>query len=432
MAVSKTVLGMNARNFLYIRPYNKSSAKKNADDKLKTKKILVENGIPAPTLLASFRNRDEVRSFNWDSLPESGFAIKPARGYGGSGIIIIKHWKKNIGHDLSGEVYDKTKLESHIFDILDGAFSLQYLPDTAFIEDKLVQHPFFKKITPMGLTDIRIIVFKHVPIMAMLRIPTQQSGGKANIHLGALATGIDISTGITTSATNNSKLIYKFPFTKKKTAGIKLPNWSDTLLLASRTQEAIKLGFAGVDIVIDAHKGPLVLEVNSRPGLEIQNANLQSLRTRLERIEDMNIASPKRGVELAKTLFAEKFSEKVSSSPKILPVIYPVTLKSNDIVKEINAKLDTGAYRSSIDKKLAKELGLETVKQKVFVRSASGKAYRKTAKLSFIIAGKRINTIVSLVSRSHLTYPMIVGRLDLKGFLINPETDEQEDLSVDV
>lgn len=426
MPVSKTVLGMNARNFLYIRPFNKPSAKGIADDKLETKKILLENNIPTPSLLATFYTRNNVRNFDWD-LPENGFVVKPARGFGGSGIVAFKSWKNGIGTSVSGQVYTIKQLESHIFNILDGAFSLQYLPDKAFIEERVIQSPFFKKIVPVGLADIRIIVFRHVPVMAMLRVPTQQSFGKANLHLGALAVGIDIATGITTSATSKSRLIYFLPQSKKKTAGIKLPDWEEMLLLASKTQEVIGLGFAGVDLVIDAKKGPVVLEVNARPGLKIQNANLASLRTRLERIEDMDVPTPKRGVVLARTLFAEKFSEKVSTSPQVLPVVYPVFIKTKDNVKEIKAKLDTGAYRSSIDIQLARELGLPIEAEKVYIKSASGTSYRPTTRISFQLAGKKITSQVTVVNRSHLKYPMIVGRIDLKGFLIRPEIDHEPD-----
>ncbi|HSX08541.1 MAG TPA: sugar-transfer associated ATP-grasp domain-containing protein [Candidatus Saccharimonadales bacterium] len=427
MAVSKSVLGMNARNFLYIRPFNKASAKHIADDKLETKKILLEHNIPTPELLATFYTRKDARDYDWN-LPENGFVIKPARGYGGNGIVAFKSWRNGIGTTVSGQEYTIKDLESHIFNILDGAFSLQYLPDKAFIEERVIPSSFFKKIVPVGLPDIRIVVFRHVPVMAMLRIPTRQSFGKANLHLGALAVGIDIATGITTSATSKSRLIYFIPQSKKKTAGMMLPNWTEMLLLASHTQQIIGLGYAGVDLVIDAKKGPVVLEVNARPGLKIQNANLASLRTRLERIEDMDVPTPQRGVTLAQTLFAEKFSDKVSTSPQILPVIFPVLIRTKDGVREIKAKLDTGAYRSSIDLELAKELGLQIDKETVYIKSASGRAYRPTTQLSFQIAGKKITSKVTVVNRSHLKYPMIVGRVDLKGFLIRPEiSGEDED-----
>jgi len=425
MSVSKTVLGMNARNFLYIRPNNKVSAKKRADDKLATKKVLLHNELPTPSLLATFYDRNDVRNFDW-KLPSEGFALKPARGYGGGGILAFRSWSGNAGITMGNDIYTVKQLSSHIFDILDGAFSLQYLPDKAFIEELVTPHSFFKKFAPTGLADIRIIVFHNIPVMAMMRIPTKESGGKANLQLGAIAAGIDMRTGITTHALYHSHLIQKIPDTKIKAAGIKLPDWEKLLLLATKTQEASGLGFAGVDLVIDAKSGPMVLEINTRPGLKIQNANLASLRTRLERVEDMDVPTPQRGVEIAKSLFAESFSEKVHTGPKILPVIYPVTIKFGNQIKVLKAKLDTGAYRTSIDTSLAKELDLPYSDNKVYVKSASGKAYRLTVKLSFEIAGNKITTLASVVDRKDLKYQMIVGRADLKGFLISPETEYEE------
>jgi len=43
-----------------------------------------------------------------------------------------------------------------------------------------------------GLPDIRVIVYNRIPIVAMLRIPSKYSDGKANLHLGAYAAGIDL------------------------------------------------------------------------------------------------------------------------------------------------------------------------------------------------------------------------------------------------
>jgi hypothetical protein len=175
----------------------------------------------------------------------------------------------------------------------------------------------------------------------------------------------------------------------------------------------------------------MILEINARPGLSIQISNLSSLRTRLERVEGMEVMTPERGVEVAKSLFAEKFSEKVTTYPKVLTVIQPVTIKQNGISREIEAKLDTGAYRTSIDSKLADDLGLPESNQKVFVKSASGRAHRKTVKLTFELAGRRINSIASVIDRSHLQYPMIVGRMDLKGFLISPEMHKSAEVPSD-
>src|SRR3990167_9909514 len=128
MAVSRGALGMNARNFLYVRRYNSGLAKRIADDKLRTKKLLIKNDIPTTKLLKAFNSRAGVRNFNWN-LPGEGFVVKPARGYGGEGILVFKKWKDGKGETISGDTYSIHQLESHFLDIFEGAYSLQNLPD---------------------------------------------------------------------------------------------------------------------------------------------------------------------------------------------------------------------------------------------------------------------------------------------------------------
>lgn len=432
MAVSKNVLGMNARNFLYIRKYNKPSAKRIADDKLATKKLLLKNNIATTGLLATFSNRKDILKFDWN-LPKDGFVIKPARGYGGQGILLIKSWEQGKGISITGKTYTIKQIKSHLFDILDGAYSLQFLPDKVFIEEIIHSHPFFRRLAPIGLPDIRVVAFNNVPIMSYMRLPTKESEGKANQTSGALGIGIDLRTGITTYATiHKTKYITYLPGTKTKVRGIKIPEWDTVLMLAVTTQSIMKLGYAGIDIVFDAKRGPMILEVNARPGLSIQLANKASLRTRLERVENMLIPTPQRGIEVAKSLFAEEFSEKVTPGEKVLNTVEQITFKYQGQTKVCQAKLDTGAFRTSIDRNLAEELSLPVMSKKVYVKSASGQRYRPTVKISFTLAGKRINTIASVVDRSFLRFPVIIGRRDLEGFLIKPiaiEGEEDEESS---
>lgn len=432
MPVSNNILGMNARNFLYIRKYNPPSAKKIADDKLLMKSILFENGIKSPKLFNIFYDRDSIKNYSWEDLPERGFVIKPARGYAGSGILPIRKWENNIATTASGQTYTIQQLESHILDILEGAYSLKFLPDNAFIEERLYPHPFFKKLTGFGIPDIRVITLNNVPIMAMLRLSTEESHGKANLHQGAIGFGIDIRTGITTHAILYDQVISVIPNTKVKTRGIKIPHWEEVLLLASKTQQITGLGYAGIDIVLDGKQGPMILEVNARPGLSIQNANKASLRSRLERVENIVTPTPERGVEIAMNLFAESFSEKVSITPKVLTIIQEVTFYRNGEPITVKAKMDTGAYRTSIDRKFAELLGLTVLSEKVFVKSASGESFRPTAKASFMLGGKKINTVVSIVDRSNLKYPVIVGHRDMSDFLIKPAFGQPYDSEDDV
>lgn len=432
MPVSKDILGMNARNFLYIRKYNSPDAKKIADDKLLMKSVLIQNGIKTPNLLSIFYDRDAIVKYDWAGLPERGFVVKPSRGYAGSGILPVRKWDNSIATTANGQTYSIKQLESHILDIIEGAYSLKFLPDNAFIEERLHPHPFFKKLTNVGIPDIRVIVFNGIPVMAMMRLSTAESQGKANLHQGAIGFGIDIRTGITTHAILYDQAISVIPNTKIKTRGIKIPDWEEVLLIAAKAQKITGLGYSGIDIVFDGKEGPMVLEVNARPGLSIQNANKDSLRSRLERVENIVTPTAERGVEIAKNLFTESFSEKVSISPKILTIIQEVTFSRNGEPIKVKAKLDTGAFRTSVDRNFADLLGLSSLTEKVYVKSASGESFRPTAKASFVLGGKKINTVVSIVDRSNMKYPVIVGHRDLKDFLIKPVNDQPYDPEDDI
>jgi alpha-L-glutamate ligase-like protein len=427
MAISTSALGMNARNFIFIRQFNKGRAKRIADDKIKTKKILVKHDVPTSQLITVFKNRETIRDFDWQ-LPQHGFVIKPARGYGGEGIIAFQSWDGMNGITTSGKKYSKSDIESHLYDVLDGVYSLQYLPDIAYIEELIHPDPFFQKLAPLGLADIRIIVFNKVPVMAMMRLPTRQSEGKANIHMGAIAVGINMRNGEAVHALVKNQDAEQTQKIVSRIIGTKIPEWDKVLLMASRAQEACGLGYAGVDIVMDKNKGPLVLEINARPGLSIQIANQASLRTRLERLENLPIPSAERGVELAKSLFGEKDAE--DENTKILDAVEQVSFQVGTETKTYLAKLDTGAYRTSLDNKLVDELQLKILDRQILIKSASGVNTRKAVRVSFTLHGRQINSVATIVDRSHLKYPLIVGRKDLKGFLINPALPkEMEDVS---
>jgi len=425
MPVSKNILGMNARNFLFVNKYNSSEAKKIADDKLETKKVLAKNGIPTPDLLQAFYSREALRSFDWTSLPTKGFVVKPARGYGGLGILPVRKFENESAYINEHLSYSISQLESHILDIFEGAFSLKFLPDVAFIEERIILHPFFKKYRDRGIPDIRVICFNAVPIMAMLRLPTSLSNGKANLHQGALGFGIDIRTGITTGAILYDQHVDFIPDTKIKTRGIRLPFWDEMLKIASQTQFAVGLGYAGIDIALDRDRGPLILEVNARPGLSIQNANKTSLRSRLERVENIVVGNPERGVEIGKNLFTAEFSEKINISPIILSINQEVTIHTKDKEYKIQAKMDTGAQRSSIDRALIEKLNLPLTGESIHIISASGSGHRPTANITVEIGGKKKSIVATVAERSHLTFPMLIGHNDMKGFLIKPVYDSE-------
>ena len=329
---SKKILGMNSRNLEFVRPFNKSGAKRMADDKLLSKKVLAKNDLPVPKLITKIKNHDQLENFDWSKLPDS-FALKPNRGFGGEGILVVYSRKKPArnaslagassrsdaggGTEMAWVKADRSiitveDIKSHIRNIIDGAYSLSGTPDIAFFEERLQLLKLFKPYAFKGIPDIRVIVFNKVPVMAMLRLPTKESGGKANLQQGAIGVGIDLATGTTTTAVvNKSKIIEYVPGTRLLLSGIKIPYWKDILRLAVRAQEISGLGFLGADIAIDRERGPVFFELNARPGLSIQIANLSGLKERLEKVVSLKIKSIERGVRVGMDLFGGEIEEEL-------------------------------------------------------------------------------------------------------------------------
>lgn len=425
---SSDILGMNARNHEYLK-YNSSSGKKIANSKLLTKSIMRKHKIPVPRLYRVFRDRSELDKFDFSRLPES-FVVKPNNGLGGEGIIVVESEGKHAGEWITaqGENIDAQDIRLHIEDILEGRFSMDDSADIAFVEERVRIHPIFEKYAYHGTPDIRVIVFNKIPVMAMLRIPTKESGGRANLHQGAVGAGIDLATGATTHAIQNTEEVVFMPGSRRRIRGIQILEWDRVLELAIKCSEVSGLGFLGADIVLQPSTKnpnktlPKVLEINAQPGLKIQLCNKSGLRGRLGRVKGLDVESVEHGIKISKTLFGEKDMQYLSKKNIKIGVFENVEVVDQLGEKVlIPVKVDTGAFRTSIDKKLAEELGLlredNIVMQKSF-ESALGQTTRDVIEIAFYLAGRRIETTASVADRSKLKRPFLVGRRDLGGFEI--------------
>lgn len=425
-----SILGLNARGALFTGKYNSRKAKKVADSKLQTDRVLRNAEVAHPKVFIKFKTANDVLDYKWDRLPDA-FALKPSRGLGGDGIIVVKKRISDTVWLTSSKVRITAEdLKLHSLDILEGAFSMGNEPDIAFIQEYVGRHSAFRKLAFRGTPDIRVIVFNKIPVMAMLRLPTKESGGRANLHQGALGLGIDIASGITTKAIlNNKEIVYK-PGTNRKLRGIKIPQWNKILETAVTGQIASGLGYAGVDIVLHPEKGPQIIELNAQPGLSIQLANMEGLKRRLDRVDDIDVVDAEHGVKIAKALFASKFVHRVKNIDDVR------TIKAIEEVKLIDAngkpvkmlaKIDTGAWSSTIDISLAKKLGLLKKNKIITTRrklSSLGEEQRPVISLSFWLAGRKIITRATVSDRKILRYPVLIGRIDLQGFLISPTIDK--------
>lgn len=131
--------------------------------------------------------------------------------------------------------------------------------------------------------------------------------------------------------------------------------------------------------------------------------------------------------------------------PIIGPVEEVLLARRTDNKKRVLARIDTGADYSSICEKLAITIGFQRIVNKlqklkhitrnpkknyrperellnsikgikgaILIRSASGRTRRVFVPLSIEIAGKIIKTKVTIIERTHMEYPMIIGRKDLQ------------------
>ncbi len=277
------ILGINERNLSLIYEYNPLQYYPMADDKLLTKKILEEANISTPKLLYSYQYFYELNHLKADVWNRADFVIKPSHGLQGGGIVVFDRFESGYWLTTSETPYSAGDLFDHAADILQGVYSLDSTNDTVMIEEKIKLDEFFSKITYKGVPDIRVIVFKRCPVMAMLRIPTKCSEGRANLHAGGIGVGLDLKSGVTTSAKVKKSFIDIHPDTGVRLLGLRIPHWGDILDIAQRIQKYIPLGYLGIDFVLDERHGPQILELNVRPGLEIQNINNKGLKTFLNR-----------------------------------------------------------------------------------------------------------------------------------------------------
>lgn len=307
MLRSRGILGMNQRNIGFIGKYNKRSNYRLVDDKLLTKKIaMAKGGIPVPELYSVVEYLFEIDGFLDQIKRRESFVIKPVQGSGGKGILVV------IGRDgddfikSSGVKINSSDLRHHVTNTLAGLYSLGGRNDRAMVEALINFDPSLKDYSYEGVPDIRVIVFEGVPLMAMMRCATHKSDGKANLHQGAVGVGLDIATGQSVSAVQNGVLVTQHPDTAAVFSELHVPYWDKIIELAAGCNEMTGLGYIGADIVLDEKLGPMMLELNARPGLAIQVANQAGLIHRMEIAREIVASTndPAQRIQQAKERFS--------------------------------------------------------------------------------------------------------------------------------
>lgn len=279
------ILSINQRNSDFVLRYNPRHLFPIVDDKLKTKKLALKAGIAVPPLYDTIETEQQIKTIEERLAQYDDFVIKPARGSGGDGILVFKDKVYGRYRQINGKLTTVQELSYHLSCLLSGAYSLGGTSDYAIIEKRVVVDPVFAEVSYEGIPDIRIITLLGYPAMAMVRLPTRLSGGKANLHQGAIGVGVDLATGKTLGGVFHNETIDFHPDTLNPIIGIEVPYWNEILKIAASCYELTGLGYLGVDIVLDKDQGPLMLELNARPGLNIQIANREGGLNRYRAIE---------------------------------------------------------------------------------------------------------------------------------------------------
>lgn len=464
LKASQNILGINERNLSFTKRYNRGKARLLADNKYKTYRLLRKKGIPVPQSYAILKNQKDLADFSFESIPSS-FVIKPAYGLGGTGNLLIftQSSKNNNWIGINGKRYTENELKSFCQAILENAFALDFAKkdDFVIIQERIKITKAFRSISyPKGIPDIRIVVYKKIPLMAMLRLPTRSSDGKANLHLGGIGVGIDLATGITTSAVHYDEPVEKHPDTGVNLSGFSIPMWKDILKIAQKSVDVLGLDFGAVDVVLDIDQGPMILELNARPGLSIQLANQEGLKGRINRVKGIKPRSLQHARKIGTNLFGGEIEDTVFdvTGMQVAGFIAMANFYGMDekVARRIKVKNDTGALYSSIDRDLADKLGfdkaledfdelklnktyhdrIEALKHKkemaklvkdhpeilglTVVKSGNGITIRPKVRIGIEMEGKRIEAIVNIADRSNMLYKGIIGRRTLrKNFFVD-------------
>lgn len=311
------VLGINRRNSAYALRYNPRRHYPLVDDKLKTKSLATAASIPVPKLYTCIEAEHQIKHLEALLEPYPDFVIKPAHGAGGDGIVVVTNRVFGRYREVDGTLLSPDDLAYHLSSLLSGAYSLGGHPDKALIERRVLVDSVFESISYEGVPDIRVIALLGYPAMAMLRLPTRASHGKANLHQGAIGVGVQLSTGLTSGGVLHHEAIDYHPDTLNPTTGIQVPHWDKILEIAASAYELTGLGYLGVDLVLDKAEGPLMLELNARPGLNIQIANRMGLMTRYAAIEAEAGRSKVRAPVAARVAFSKTLDQEHSVPPAI-------------------------------------------------------------------------------------------------------------------
>ncbi|WP_255169597.1 ATP-grasp domain-containing protein [Natrononativus amylolyticus] len=222
--------------------------------------------------------------------------------------------------------------------------------------------------------------------------------------------------------------------------------------MALRSTEVIGLDYAGVDLV-EGEDGWFVLEVNPTAGFkglyEATRVSPAPYIAKLAIERGGGEVDERRVEELSATLddsdpAAMPAAARVAADAEPADIGYTeeVVLSGTSGSKSVYAKSDTGATRTSIDTRLAADIGAGPIKSITRVKSGSRKTSKSRPVVDVVVGvgGNQHTVTASVEDRSHMDYPVILGRDILENYRVDvskrvdrdaPDSPEEEEESVE-
>src|SRR5437763_3455844 len=161
------ILGMNRRNAEYILDHNPRALFPLVDDKLKMRNLCQQIAVPAPAVFAVIASFGKLKDLGAILEERDEFVVKPNCGSGGRGILVVsgRDGRHFLRHNAERITLDD--LRQHLSDILSGMYSLGGHTDVVLLQQRIHLHSAFERISFKGIPDIRVILYKNTPALAM-------------------------------------------------------------------------------------------------------------------------------------------------------------------------------------------------------------------------------------------------------------------------
>jgi len=107
----------------------------------------------------------------------------------------------------------------------------------------------------------------------------------------------------------------------------------------------------------------------------------------------------------------------------VVGLIEDITLLDENLaeLKTLKARIDSGATVGSIDQKYVDKYNPPVIGKKL-VKSSHGTTRRTLVKLTLKLKGKIVSGTFSVIDRSHMTYPILIGQdILIQDYVIDPK-----------